>query len=309
MNRYLFKRLVMIPWLLLGISFFSFGLMSLSPSDPAEVALRMNDIVPTPDLIREVRLELGLDRPFLERYLSWLTSALQGDLGVSYVHKESVIQEILAALPITLALASASLVMILFGGFGLGVLSALYEDSPLDRLIRTLAFTFSGIPNFWLGLWLIWLFSIHLNLLPTGGLESPASILLPSFTLACAYISTYVRLVRHEMIQQKSELYVLYARARGLSEWEIGSHILKNALRPSLIALGVSIPKLIAGSVIIENIFALPGVGRICVQAIFARDYPMIQGYILMMAVLFLFFNLLADLLARLLDPRMVARP
>ncbi|MGD9596485.1 MAG: ABC transporter permease, partial [Wolinella sp.] len=157
--------------------------------------------------------------------------------------------------------------------------------------------------------WLIWLFSIHLDLLPTGGLESPASILLPSFTLACAYISTYVRLVRHEMIQQKSELYVLYARARGLSEWEIGSHILKNALRPSLIALGVSIPKLIAGSVIIENIFALPGVGRICVQAIFARDYPMIQGYILMMAVLFLFFNLLADLLARLLDPRMVARP
>ena len=160
------------------------------------------------------------------------------------------------------------------------------------------------MPSFWVGLLLIWIFSVKLNLFPTSGMERPSSIVLPAITLALAYISTYVRLIRNNMVQNKHENYVYYARIRGLKETTIIKHIFKNSLQSSLTALGMSIPKLIAGTVVVENIFAWPGVGRVCVDAIFNRDFPVIQAYILLMAVLFVICNLLVDILSVAIDPR-----
>ena len=187
----------------------------------------------------------------------------------------------------------------------MGILCAVYEGTLGDKLARALVFVGTAMPSFWVGLLLIWIFSVKLNLFPTSGMERPSSIVLPAITLSLGYISTYVRLIRNNMVQNKHENYVYYARIRGLKETTIIKHIFKNSLQSSLTALGMSIPKLIAGTVIVENIFAWPGVGRVCVDAIFNRDFPVIQAYILLMAVLFVICNLLVDIFSVAIDPRM----
>ncbi|MGL5312328.1 MAG: nickel/cobalt ABC transporter permease [Peptostreptococcaceae bacterium] len=305
MRNYLAKRLLSIIPLLIGISFLSFVLINLSPSDPAEVALRVNEITPTEEAIKGMREELGLDKPFLERYTIWLTNCLKGDFGNSYVNKKPVGDEISRVLPATLKLAAVSLIITILVSVSAGVFCAVFEDSLADRIIRGIIFIGTSMPSFWIGLLFMWLFAVKLDLLPTSGMETPSSIILPSITLSLAYISTYARLIRNNMIKNKSENYVLYARARGLKESTIIRHIFKNSLQSCISALGMSIPKLIAGTVVVENIFAWPGIGRLCVSAIFNRDYPTIQAYILIMAVLFIACNLLVDILTVLLDPRM----
>lgn len=308
MLRYAFKRLVLIVPLLVGISLVTFTLINLSPSDPAEVALRVNDITPTAEAIAQMHQELGLDKPIVERYTLWLNALVHGDFGVSYATKRPVLEEILHALPTTLMLASLCLVLIVLFGLGFGILCALYEGTWLDTLVRGLVFFFTAMPSFWIGLLLIWFFAFYMGVLPTSGLEHASGIVLPAITLSLSYVATYIRLMRNTMIETQHEPYVLYARARGLSERVITKHIVRNALHPFMVALGMSIPKLIAGTVIVENIFALPGIGRVCVSAIFSRDYPMIQAYVLFMALLFMLFNLAVDLLATHFDPRLRRR-
>ena len=305
MVSFILKRLALMIPLLLGISVVSFTLITLSPSDPAEVALRVNDITPTAEAILEMREELGLDKPLLERYGKWLGAMVQGDFGNSYATKTPVMHEILHALPTTLMLASIAFVLVVFFGLFVGIWCALHEDSFADRMVRGFVFVATAMPSFWLGLLLMWFVSLHLNLLPTSGLEEASGIILPAITLSLTYIATYIRLMRNTMIQTGHELYVLYAKARGLRERVITKHRVMNALQPFVVALGMSIPKLVAGTVIVENIFALPGLGRVCVSAIFSRDYPMIQAYVLFMAVLFIFFNLMADVGMRFIDPRL----
>ncbi len=305
MRTYVLKRLAGLAPILLGISFLAFLLINITPSDPAEVALRVNEITPTAEAVEEMRKELGLDQPFFLRYAQWLTGAFQGEFGNSYVNKKPVLQELLLALPATLALASLSLCLMLVLSLTIGVWCAMHEGSLGDRLTRAFVFISTAMPSFWLGLLLIWFFSVYLDLFPTSGMDGLQSLILPAVTLSLSYIATYVRLIRNSMIEKRQENYVQYARARGLKERTVIRHILKNSLQGSLTALGMSIPKLIAGTVIVENIFAWPGVGRLCVTAIFNRDYPVIQGYILMMAVLFVFCNLLVDIASAWLDPRL----
>lgn len=305
MRNYIGKRLLSIIPILIGISFLSFILINLSPSDPAEVALRVNEITPTEEAIQGMREELGLDKSFLERYTIWLTNCLKGDFGQSYVNKKSVGDEIARVLPATLKLAIVSIVITIVISVSSGVFCAVFEDSIGDRIIRGIIFIGSSMPSFWIGLLLMWIFAVKLDLLPTSGMETPSSIILPSITLSLVYISTYARLIRNNMIKNKNENYVLYARVRGLKETTIIKHIFKNSLQSCISALGMSIPKLIAGTVVVENIFAWPGVGRLCVNAIFNRDYPTIQAYILIMAVLFIVCNLLVDIVTVSLDPRM----
>lgn len=294
----------MIP-ILLGISFLSFTLINLSPSDPAEVALRVNEITPTEEAVAQMRTELGLDKSFVERYAAWVVNSLQGDFGNSYITNKPVISEMGQAIPATLHLALVSLSIILTVSITAAVLCTVYEGTIVDRLIRGAVFVSEAIPSFWIGLLLMWLFAVKLNLLPTSGMETPVSVILPAVTLSLAYISTYVRLLRNNMVKNKLENYVLYAKARGLKERKIFEHIFKNSLQSSIAALGMSIPKLIAGTVVVENIFAWPGVGRLCITAIFNHDYPIIQAYVLLMAVLFVGFNLLVDIITMLLDPRL----
>ena len=305
MRDYILKRLVTMIPILIGISFLSFALISLSPSNPAEVALRVNEIVPTEEAVKSMEEQLGINKPYVERYVTWLTDSLQGDFGNSYVNNKPVATLIGRALPNTIKLAIVALIITIVFSVAVGILCAVYEGTLGDKLARTLVFIGTAMPSFWVGLLLIWIFSVKLNLFPTSGMERPSSIVLPAITLALAYISTYVRLIRNNMVQNKHENYVYYARIRGLKETTIIKHIFKNSLQSSLTALGMSIPKLIAGTVIVENIFAWPGVGRVCVDAIFNRDFPVIQAYILLMAVLFVICNLLVDIFSVAIDPRM----
>lgn len=304
MLRFFLKRLLFMVPILIGITIITFAIAEFSSTDPAEASIRVNGMLPTAELIEATRQEFGLDKPFLTRYADWLSGALHGDLGLSYVTRLPVTNSILEALPATLFLALTALLIIISVSLAAGTLSARAENSKTDWFIRGFIFFTSSMPGFWAALILIWIFSVQLNVFPTNGMRSVSSVVLPAVTLSLAYIGTYMRLIRSEMIKTAHEDWVLFARGRGLSEKSITWHMIKNSLHASLTALGMSIPKLIAGAFIIESIFAWPGIGRLCVEAVFNRDLPIIQAYVLLMATLFVFFNLVSDLLDMFLDPR-----
>ena len=303
---YLFKRLLLIPPLMALLSLLTFGLLNLTPSDPAEVAIRLNDLTPTDELITLTRQQLGLDQPFFTRYWHWLGQILQGDFGTSFINKKSVLQEILRTLPNSVYLATVALCFILFLSVALALLCVIKPRSWLDNGIRVGLFLLGAMPNYWLALLLIWWLALKLDYFPVSGMHAPHAVILPAFTLALGYINTYTRLIRGAILAQWQQPYVQYAKARGLPQSAVlFRHIFRNALHSSLIALGMSVPKLLAGTVVIENIFAWNGIGRLCIEAILGRDYPMIQGYMLLMSLLFLIFNWLADWLQMWLDPRL----
>ncbi|MEC5319153.1 nickel/cobalt ABC transporter permease [Brenneria populi subsp. brevivirga] len=306
MKRYIVCRLLLMIPLILAISWIAFALIQLSPSDPAEAALRVNMVVATDEAVAAMRHELGLDLPFWRQYFSWLQRCLRLDFGVSFVTRASVRQELMTALPATLRLSAAALGMIVLFSSSCAVVCAATRGRWPDKLLRAALFLLTAMPNYWVGLLLIWLLSVKLNWLPIGGMQAPGAVILPAFTLALGYIGTYVRLLRSSMLGQLAQPYVVYARARGLTSWRIlWRHVLVNALYSPLVALGMSIPKLIAGTLVIENVFSWPGLGRLCVTAIFNRDYPVIQAYVLLMALLFVAANFTVDLLQMWLDPRL----
>ena len=307
MPSYPLKRIFGALPLLLGISFVSFLLVNIIPVDPAEVILRVNEIVPTEEAVAQIREELGLDKSFLSRYAMWLGKVARLDFGDTFTNgNRTVLGEIKRSLPPTLALAGASLFLILAVSLPLGFLCAVWKDSRFDKTVRFCVFWGTALPNYWAALLLIWFFSLKLDLLPTSGSGGFRHLVLPATALSLGYISTYVRLLRNSMIETLKEDHVLYARARGLAGRRIWlRHVLHNSLHSCVTALGMSIPHLLAGTVVLENIFAWPGIGRLCVTAIFNRDYPVIQAYILMMGALFVFCNLAADLLLHAMDPRL----
>lgn len=281
MKQYVIKRLLATVPLLLVISFLCFCFINLIPSDPAEVALRMRQTpIITEEAIAEVRRELGLDQPFFVRYAVWLWNCLQGDFGVSYTNPaRTVLGELSRCMPATLSLAGMSLVYVIALSLPIGFLSAVYKDSWFDRIMRGVVFATTAMPAYWVGLLLIWLVSIKMDLLPTSGSGSFAHLILPAFTVALTYISTYIRLIRNNMLE--------------------------NSLQSCVTAIGMSIPQLIAGTIVVENVFAWPGLGKLCITSIFNRDYPVIQAYVLLMGVLFVFFNLLFDIIQCAADPRL----
>lgn len=305
MRQYLTKRILSTIPLLLFVTFLAFILINLRTSDPAEIALRVNQITPTEEMVQSMREELGLDEPFLVRYKNWIVNSLQGELGYSYVNKKPVLEELQLAIPPTLQLAGATLAIIVFFSISIGILCSIFENRWQDRLLRGFIFFLSAMPSFWIGLLLMCFFAVYLGLLPTSGMNSPQSIILPAVTLSMTFLSTYVRLIRNNMIQNKHENFILYAKVRGLNERTITWNIFTNSIQSSLTAFGMFIPRLIAGTVIVENIFAWPGIGRLCVKAIFNSDYPVIQAYIVLMAVLFIICNLLVDIVVVMIDPRL----
>ena len=307
MKKYIIKRILISIPLIIGITFIAFCLINLIPSDPAEVALRVNDITPTDADIHRMRELLGLNRPFLLRYFDWLWKSLHFDFGISYVNtNRKVADEIARTLPVTLKLAGISLVMILSISIPIGVLCAVKKNRFFDRVTRIIVFFGTAVPDYWLSLILLSIFALKLNIFPISGADSLLGYILPSFALSMSYISTYIRLIRTNMIETLEEDHIYYAKVRGLSKKSIiFKHALKNSIHSSLNALGMIIVKLVAGTFIIENIFVLPGIGRLCVQAIFGRDYPVIQAYILLMGILFVGCNLLVDIVNCYIDPRL----
>ena len=308
MKAYILRRLLLTIPLLLGISFVSFVIIQLSPSDPAEVAVRVNEIVPTDEVLALTREQLGLNKPFLTRYADWMCAVAQGYLGRRYVDNKPVAQELARALPPTLWLALTATLFMAVCSVSMAFVCAMYEGRSVDYLLRSFIFLGTATPGFWAGLLLMWLFSVKLNWLPTSGMQGASSVILPAVTLSLTYISTYARLLRNSMVQNKQKNSVLYARARGLTRGMIWRHIFRNSLQSTLTGLGMSLPKLMAGTFVVETIFAWPGLGWLCVTAIFNRDFPVIQAYVLLMAVMFVGCNLLVDILCAVIDPRLRAR-
>lgn len=306
MKNYIIRRILLAFPILLAVTFIAFSLTTIIPSDPAKVVLRVNEILATPDAIAQMREQLGLNDPFLLRYVYWLNDLFHFDLGNSYINdNRTVVGEITRSLPATLKLAFLSFIIVVGVSIPLGILSAVYKDSLFDRIIRFVVFIGTAMPNYWFGLLLIWFFALHLGWLPTSGATSFKHYILPSLTLSLAYISTYVRLMRNSILENMKEDYIFYAQVRGIKKSKIIlKHLVRNSLQTTINALGMSIVMLIAGTFVIESIFAIPGIGRLCLNAIFNRDYPIIQAYILMMGVLFVVFNLLVDILQVYIDPR-----
>ncbi|MBG9912035.1 nickel transporter permease NikB [Bacillus xiamenensis] len=305
MTSYLLKRILLLFPLIIFITFFAFVLLTIRASDPAEVALRVNQVTPTEEMIESMRQELGLDQPFFIRYATWLKDGLTGDFGSSYVTHEPVFDLIMEALPATLKLAGVALFLIIVSSLLLGMICAYAAHTWVDRVLRAFVFIASSMPSFWLGILFIWLFSVKFNWVNTSGMEGIKSIFLPAITLSLGYISTYVRLIRNQILKFQQEPFVFYARARGLKERTIQLKVLRHALQLAITALGMSIPKLIAGTVIIENLFAWPGVGRLCVEAIFQADFPIIQAYLFVMGFLFVVCNLMADIMQMIMNPQL----
>lgn len=308
MKSYIIKRLITTIPLVIGITFVCFVFISLIPSDPAEVSLRLSQVpIITDEAIAEVRAKLGLDDPFFVRYARWLRDCIHLDLGVSYTNpSRTVAGELGRCLPATLRLAGLSLMMVIGLSVPIGFFCAVYRDSVFDRLMRGTVFMTTAMPAYWIGLLLIWLFSIKLKLLPTSGGGGFNHLLMPAFTVSLTYISTYIRLIRNSMLENMNEDYVLYAKARGLRQRVIlVRHILKNSIQSCGTAIGMSIPQLISGTIVVENVFAWPGLGKLCITSIFNRDYPVIQAYVLLVGLLFVVFNLIFDIIQYAVDPRL----
>jgi len=300
------KRLLVRLWetvpVVFGVVTIVFLLIHLIPGDPVEIMLGENAV---PAMKEELRRELRLDRPLSEQYADYLAGLAQGDLGISFRSREPVAREILTRFPATLLLAAASMLVALAVSIPLGVLSAMRPRSAVDHLCGFLSMLGLSMPNFWLGPLLILLFSIRLGLFPVGGWGTAAHLVLPAATMGTGMAAILARLIRASLLEEIRREYVQVAIARGLSRMEaILRHALRNALIPVLTVLGLQFGALLAGSVITETIFSWPGIGRLTIQAIDARDYPLVQGCVLFIALFTVAGNLLTDLLYTRLDPR-----
>ncbi|WP_430487659.1 nickel/cobalt ABC transporter permease [Priestia flexa] len=306
MGVYVVKRLLLMIPLLFIISFLTFVLINLSPEDPAKLVLQAQDVpVITDELIAQTRQELGLNNPFIVQYLNWLASCLQLDFGNSYVKDETVWVLLGPAFFNTLKLTLVSSVVIISSSIILGIVCALTEGRLLDRVIRGTFFFLSALPAYLIGIVMIWYFSVTLDLLPTSGLESYKSYILPVSVIAFTHIGLYFRTVRSAMLANLNEDYVLYARASGLSEKKIIAAVLKNSLQVSISIFCMSIPLILGGTVVIENVFAWPGLGSLSIKSILSRDFPVIQAYVLIIAVAFVVFNTISDIVNTALNPKL----
>lgn len=303
-----------LPWLigtLLAVSFFTFMLVSLLPGDPAVLILGSGGV--SPEAVAALRLELGLDRPLLVRYLDWLGSALTGDLGRSPMTGQAVMDAILARLPVTIQLGVMAIVIALVLAVPLAMLSAYFAGSRLDRAISGIGFALMSVPGFMMAIFLILIFAVNLGWFPATGWipfsVSPGanlrSALLPALSLAMIELALYMRLLRTDLIDTLQQDYITLARAKGLPSWRI---MTRHALKPSsfslLTVVGLQLGGVISGAIIVEEIFALPGVGRLLYQSILQRDLLMVQGIVLFIATAYVLVNFVVDLCYSLLDPR-----
>lgn len=306
MRKYAIKRLLQLIPILLIITFLSFAMMRVAGSDAVLQKMENTGMIASQDVIDSARAELGLDKPFLTQYFVWLGNLLRGDMGTSYISGKEVFPTFVSKLPATLLLTVVSIVLTIVISIPLGVLAAVKQNRFTDYLIRLCSFIGNSMPNFFVALLLMFFLSIKLKLFPvisTGvGLQSVA---LPAFTLAIAMSAKYLRQVRATVLDELSKSYVTGAKSRGV---RFSVTLTKSVLRASLVTiitlLTLSIGSLLGGTAIVESIFLWDGVGKLAVDAINMRDYPMIQAYVMWMAIIYVCVNLITDLSYRVLDPR-----
>lgn len=307
MLRYIVRRVLFLIPVLLGVAFCVFTLLYLTPGDPARMVL--GDLA-TEEAVQEFRTREGLNDPFLVQFGNYIWKAVtQGDIGRSYTTKRPVAQEILAAFPATLKLSALAMVIAILVGLPCGILSAIKQYSIFDTLTMIFAMIGLSMPVFWLGLLLILLFSVHLRWLPSSGFSTFKAMILPAVSLSAQAISMVTRMTRSSMLEVIRADYIRTARSKGQKESVvIWVHALHNALIPVVTLCGLQFGHLLAGAILTESIFAIPGVGRLMVDAIMRRDYPMVQGGVLFIAIAFSFVNLLVDLVYAYIDPRIKAQ-
>ena len=307
-RKQLLTRIGQILFVLLGISFITFALVMLAPGDVVRQMIAGNeDIIVSQHEIEALRKELGLDKPFIFQYLDWLSRALQGNLGFSYMMKKPVIEALIEGLPGTITLSLASLFMMLVVSIPAGIYSAVKRGGIVDNIVRVCTFMGVSMPGFWVGLMLLWFFGLKLDLLHiVGGEVTLENLILPSLTLAIAMASKYTRQVRTAILEELNQDYVVGARARGMSESHIlWKEVLPNALLPLITLLGLSLGNLLGGAAVIEMVFAWPGLGRMAIEAITYRDFQLVQGVVVWIALMYMVINLLVDISYNYLDPRL----
>ena len=306
MKQFVLIRILSLFPLWIGISVLAFVLSNLAPGDPATViAHRLSDVPPSEEQIASIRREYHLDDPMPVRYARWLGGAARGDLGRSYRTKEPVFNELAAHFPATLQLACVALVIALVIALPLGVLAAVRRGSWLDHGARVGALLGASLPSYWLGYLLILIFALGTGWLPVAGREGAGAAVLPALTLGLGTAATLARLTRSSLLEVLGEDFIRTARAKGLSEWAVvWRHALRGALIPVLTVTGIAFGHLLGGAVIVESIFAWPGIGNLLVNSIYDRDYPMIQGFVLFMGTVFTLLSLVADLSYLWIDPR-----
>lgn len=306
MRNYVLQRLAQLIPILLIITFLSFGMMRLAGSDVVIEKMENSGVVISQAMIDAARAELGLDKPFLTQYFVWLSKLLQGDMGSSYVSKQEVFPLFISKLPATLLLTFVSIIATIVISIPLGIVAAVHQNRWVDYFIRALSFLGNSMPNFFVGLLLMYIFAVRLGWLPViSRTVNFHNVILPALTLSIAMSAKYVRQVRATVLDELQKDYVLGAKARGV---RFSVTLTKSVLRACLVTiitlLTLSIGNLLGGTAIVESIFVWDGVGKLAVDAISMRDYPMIQAYVMWMAIIFVCVNLITDISYRALDPR-----
>lgn len=293
-------------FILLCVSIITFSMMHVVPGDPAEIiAEKKYGEEATAQTVEQLRKELGLNRPVFSQYFYWLSRILRGDFGDSFRTGRPVLHEIMARLPATAVLALAAMLVSLVIAIPVGVVSAVKQYSWIDSMSMAGAMLGVSMPNFWLGLLLILAFSVHYKWLPVYGYESFKHLVLPAVTLGTGIAAVTARLTRSSILEVLKQDYIRTARAKGLMERTvINKHALKNALIPVTTVVGLQSGSLLEGAVVTEVVFAWPGMGRLLVDSIFARDFPVIQGCVFVIAIMYVLVNLLVDLSYAWLDPK-----
>lgn len=305
MRRSIVRRVLQFIPVLLGITFLAFLLIYLSPSDPVSVRMSAGGISVSPEIMESMRRSMGLDRPLLVQYGDWLWNILHGNMGKSYITDADVLDQILKALPYTLKIAGASLLLTLCISIPVGILTAAMQNSKFDYVVRVMAFVGNALPNFIIALCLMFIFSYRLGWIPVLATTKPIGLILPALTLALVMSSRYIRQIRAAMLDELGKGYVVGLRSRGLSETTIlYKNVLKNIMVTVITLTGISLGSLLGGTVIVETVFTWPGLGSLIMEGISQRDYPVVQAVIVWMASAFMVVNLLTDISYTVFNPK-----
>lgn len=307
-NKQILGRLGQIVLVLIGISFITFALVMLAPGDVVrQMIAGGSDLQISQAEIDAVRKQLGLDKPFFFQYLDWLGRAVTGDLGTSFMAKKPVWEALMERLPGTLMLSIVSLIGMMIIAVPAGIYSAVNRGGWIDYVVRSFTFLGVSLPGFWVGLMLLWILGLHLDLIPiVGGEADFENVIGPALTLIIPMASKYTRQVRTAVLEELHQDYVVGARARGMSESHIlWKEVLPNALLPLITLLGLSLGSLLGGVAVIEMVFSWPGLGRLAIEAITYRDFQLVQGVVIWIALMYMVINLVVDLSYNYLDPRL----
>ena len=305
MGKFIGKRFLQLVFVLFAVSFLTFALMYIAPGDPAERKLTAQGEAVNQEMIEAEREEMGLNKPFAVRYFSWLGGVCTGNLGTSYVDNRPVITKLAEGMAYTIPLALSALAVALAISLPLGILSAVFSNSVLDIIVQIFSFLGSALPNFLISVLLIYFFCIKQSVLPVIANNSFQGLILPTLSLSIPLCGRFIKQFRGEVIEQLGKTYITGLRTRGVKESKIiFGNVLHNSSAAIITIAGLAVGTLMGGSVIIETIFRWPGVGKTLMDAITARDYPVIQGFVLIMAVIYVVINLITDILYRVIDPR-----